>query len=268
MLLCAMYIINAQDINYLKFRADSFYNIGKFKESIVDCERILYLSPNLELTIATMQLEAKAFQQLGQYQIANNILLSIPIIGFDSTKFVQWYYNLALNSFLIGNFEESKSFLSERKKYGGKTSDNIENELLTILVFSELMQWDSIKPIVIQSPYLQVWQKDSILTLLECKPKILNRSKLEWYNRFIPGSGHIIAGHFWEGLTSFILCASALTFGIYEIYNGYYITGYFLGAGFLNSFYSGGLRRIQLITDYENNNRKLKYNNQLKRWLK
>ena len=122
--------------------------------------------------------------------------------------------------------------------------------------------------VISKTRYLSITEKSDLKQIYNNKPRLFNAKRLDWYSRFIPGSGQVITGHFFEGMASFLFCASALAFGGYEVYTHYYFTGYFLGAGFLNGFYYGGLRRLKIIVEYENQKRKEEFNDKVKEYLK
>ena len=65
--------------------------------------------------------------------------------------------------------------------------------------------------------------------------------------RMIPGLGQAYAGHPVEGLFNFTLNLAFLSFGAYEIFEGYYITGYFVGAIGINKVYFGGHARTAYL---------------------
>jgi len=263
-----MCIINTSaqvDISYNYFRnADSLYKAGKFEESIINCERYLFYEPFGQYRTNIMIIEAKDFQQIKNFNNSTEILLSIPRIHIDNSLNATIHYNLALNNYMTENYEEAKIYIDQCFKLNVPSEIHENAEILKILIFCELTQWDSIKNIVKHSNYLKKEQKDSLLKLLDKKPKLFNGKRLEWYSRFVPGSGQFIAGHVFEGLMSFVFCASSLSFGIYEVLNKYYFTGYFVGAGFLNNFYSGGIRRLNQIVVYENKKRIEKFNKKIR----
>ncbi|MEZ5199231.1 MAG: hypothetical protein R2764_23450, partial [Bacteroidales bacterium] len=76
--------------------------------------------------------------------------------------------------------------------------------------------------------------------------------KAENWSRFIPGTGQIYAGRAGEGTVNFLINASVLTFAGFQVYNGFYITGYLAGLGFFNKTYHGGIKRAGVLASYKN----------------
>jgi hypothetical protein len=68
----------------------------------------------------------------------------------------------------------------------------------------------------------------------------------------IPGLGQAYAGNTIEGALNFTISLAFLSFGVYEIFEGFYITGYFVGAIGLNKVYFGGHARTTFLLHRNN----------------
>lgn len=68
----------------------------------------------------------------------------------------------------------------------------------------------------------------------------------------IPGTGHLYSGAFGEGAINFLLNASALSFGAWHVYTGYYFTGYVVGVTTLERFHTGGKMRAKNLAIWKN----------------
>jgi tetratricopeptide (TPR) repeat protein len=272
MFLCVTFITkslaNDSIVNFYQTRVDSFYQNGNFEKAIVDCERILFRSVENKTRIKTLFLKAECFKQLGNFNDANLTLVSISTVGLDSATTCEIYYNEALNSYMSGMYDEAASQLTQIDIFTNNKEFSENHIFLKILVLGELAKWDSAMVVINKTKYLSTSQKNDLQLIYKNKPHLFNAKRLDWYSRFIPGSGQVITGHFFEGAASFLFCASALTFGGYEVYTHYYFTGYFLGAGFLNGFYYGGLRRLKIMVEFENAKRKEGINSKVKGYLK
>lgn len=253
---------------FYQSRADSFYKSGNFEKAIVDCERALFNVRQFKPRTSISLLKAECFKQMGNFSDANLTLVSMRTIGLDTNTICQIHYEQALNSYLLGMTDEAGSQITQIELLTSGKEFTQNSTFLKILVLNELALWDSAVQIIKHSQYLSVSEKEELATIYKSKPRLFNAKRLDWYSRFIPGSGQIITGHVFEGAMSFLFCATALTFGAYEVYTGYYLTGYFLGAGFLNGFYYGGLRRLKVLVDYENQKRKEGLNGKVKDYLK
>lgn len=258
---------NAQDFSWLVQEAESLYNQGKYDDAIITCERYLYFSAEPALKHAALLIEAKAFQQKGNFKYSSNILLSIPKIRLDKHVKSIINFNLALNSYLDGQYDEARVYLDNCDTTLMDLPERSNYELLKLFTLCYLEEWTEAARLAENSSLFSDSLKKDLASLLNKPPKLLNQKKLEWFSRFIPGSGQILAGYFVEGISSFLLCSGSLAVGIFLFANHYYISGYALGAGFLYAFYYGGLRRLNEITLVENQNRKNVFITEIKQTL-
>lgn len=270
MFLFVMSIIDGQENNTLFYeqRANNYYEQSQFNEALLDCERVIYQSSDFKLKTKALFLKAECYKQLGDSKNAISTLMSIRVNGLDSLSIFSLYYELALNNYLNENYDEAGAHVQNMIMIDSNRTNSGSPLLLKIMVLNELSLWDSVKTIISSSSSFSSDEKTYLISLYNERPKLFKGKKLDWYSRFIPGSGQVITGYPVEGSISFILCASALSFGIYEVYTGYYITGYFLGAGFLNGFYYGGLRRLARMIEHENQRRKISFNSKINLYLK
>ena len=271
MLLCVMFTIKSEEkdslLNIYVTRADSFYQAGDFSKSILDCERILFLTNDFSIKTKTLFLKANCYKQMASFNDAALTLMSVRTLGLSAESKYDLFYELALNNYFAGNADEALTYLEQLQDIDSARSFAGNTFLLNILVMNTLGRWDSAKALVQQSSFFTENQKKDLLLIYAQNKRPFNAKRLDWYSRFVPGSGQLITGHWVEGGLSFFVCASALSFGIFEVYNGYYLTGYFLGAGFLNGFYYGGLRRLSILVEYENKKRITSLNSQIKEYV-
>jgi tetratricopeptide (TPR) repeat protein len=253
---CIIDQVKAQEqYAYLTERAENNYQQGLFDETIIDCERYLFVNPHGNFRFRTVLLEAKALQQKGDFENSTLILLSLPKVLMDSMQRTLISYNLAINSYMQSNYDEASTYLDDCVPHNLPIGLKNSYEILNILTRCQAEQWDSAISAIQRSSFPQI-RKDSLISFVNNRPKLLNRNRLEKFSRIIPGSGQILAGYYEDGVINFALCLSALSFGIYEMINGYYFTGYIVGAGLLYEFYYGGLRRLNNIVSFENQKRK------------
>jgi len=247
---------SAQEYNWLIQDAERFYNLGLFDEAIIACERYAYFSSDQKLKHAALFIEAKAFQQKGNYKYSSNILLSIPRILLDKHVKSLIEFNLALNSFLDGYYDEAQVYLDNCDTTVMDYSERNNYELIRLFNLCYLEKWQEASVLVNDSPFMSDSLKKELLQLLNKPPKLLNQKRLEWFSRIIPGSGQIFSGYYVEGISSFLLCSGSLALGGLLLINKFYFSAYVLGAGSLYAFYYGGIRRLNEITQTENQNRK------------
>ena len=71
------------------------------------------------------------------------------------------------------------------------------------------------------------------------------------------------AGKDGEGIVNFLINASILTYAGFEIYNGFYITGYLAGLGFFNKTYHGGIKRAGVLATQKNKELMVDFNSRI-----
>ncbi len=261
-----MFTINASEDSCFNIyqQAQNLYSEGRFDETIIACERYLFFSEIKTLKVEILLLESKAFQQKGNYENASKILLSVPRPLLTSHQRAKIDFELALNSYLSGLYDETEVYLDNCDTSLLSNLDKTNFEILKIFNLCQMGRWDSAQNVILKSKILPNEQKDVALKIFTTKPKMLNGTRLEWFSRFVPGIGQMMAGYFIDGFSSFLFCSTSLAAGIVLVLNGYYISGYFLGAGLLYGFYYGGLRRLNDIVQFENQKRKNTFISKLK----
>lgn len=197
-------------------------------------------------------------------------LSRIKLYLLDSNQLISYYYEKILCLYLQGAFHEVLSTIDEMYLNMTDSSQCISTLLLQTFTYNELHQWNIAKEKALQyANTLTSPEKDSLIMeiniLYEKKniPKLKNE-KTSKILSFIPGFGHIYAGYWGEGMVSFLLNAGVLTFGVYEIFMGYYITGYLLGAGILSATYFGSSDRAAFLLKKHNYAISRSFNNHIK----
>ncbi len=265
-------IIKATNVDSLvvvyQYRADSFYNVKNYSKALLDCERIIFLSKDYSNKRRALYLQSNCYKQTGEYDKSVNCLKLISSRGLDKEDVFKLYYDIAKFAYMAKYYEESAAQFLKLEALDSVKSYSDNCFLLRILILNEFARWDSAKFLIKKSDFFSSEKKSELIDIYNNKPKIYNKNRIEWYSRIIPGSGQAIIGKPFEGIASFLLCATSLSFGIYNVYYSYYFTGYFLGAGFLNGFYYGGIRRLDLLVENENQRRIQKLNFQVKETFK
>lgn len=79
----------------------------------------------------------------------------------------------------------------------------------------------------------------------------------------VPGLGQLYAGYPIKALTSFTLVGLSLTYAVFSIINGYYVSGIATGISASYLFYSGGNKHAQYLVQVRNDNTRQKYSDRL-----
>lgn len=267
--LCVPLFISAQAIFDIP---DSLYEAGNFRQASIEYERSVFMADNYQNKGIARYRKALCEKQMHEFRKAFDILTSISFISMPDTLKENIIHERVLCGYLAGYFKEAESdlILYENKIKDKKIRKEIS--LLAVLIANELNDYqgaDSLGEIYVNQ-YAPVEKKDSLLQVMEGiynnknLPKLKN-TRTAWWLSFVPGLGHAYAGKIGEGMLSFLVNASFLAFGAYEVYTGYYLTGYLVGAGGLSKFYFGNRERVNYLINKRNYMETRSFNNKAKK---
>jgi hypothetical protein len=232
---------------------------GDYRLASLEYERIISATTEAKALNPLRYQRARCFKLLGEYSRAQVELSKVSYWALPDSMVAVYKYEEALCDYLAGSFS-NVIFQTDQIDSSSLTNDlKVNITLLRALSYNELMEWDKALDAALlynrsvhSSPLA-----DSIETLLTgyYQPKKLPRLKSEKkanIYRMVPGLGQAYAGRPIEGLFNFSLNAAFLSFGVYQIWNHYYITGYFVGALGLNKVYFGGHARTAYLLNKHN----------------
>lgn len=159
----------------------------------------------------------------------------------DSLKFA-YLYEFALISYLNNNFAESD--LALQKLFSFFKDDQRLNGVLqlAVLVNNENGNWMQAKEYFKQflSTKKLYYNVDSLYEIVG-KYKAKSIKTTSNLSTFAPGSGQFYAGERLHGIVNASLILSGLSWGTYNLFNGYYATALFSGFFVGYMFYEGGI---------------------------
>ncbi len=159
----------------------------------------------------------------------------------DSTKF-SYYYQLAILNYLTDNNAEVDLNLTKIKYFISDTLYREKIILLDVLNLNRSGKWEEAKQLLIRLNKDKM-DSNSIHQLyknaLHFKTKSIKTAQA--LQTFLPGTGHIYVGKTAHGIINATLILSGLTWGAYNVFNGYYVTGVFSGFFLSYAFYGGGI---------------------------
>jgi hypothetical protein len=271
--LCATSLtISAKDIFSI---ADSLYNTGEFSRAAIEYERVIYLSSDLTVLNEAYYKKALCFKNKSDFSKALNQLLRINFFNLSDSIANKYHYESALCGYLSGDYAQTESQLMQYR-YANKDTLSIRKILLLeALNYNELEKYDQAKTDFID--YFRInYPPDKAEMLIQevqnCYSKKhlphLKSQKKANILEFMPGLGLVYVGKPIEGSFNFLLNALCLSSGVYEIYYGYYLTGYFFGAVTLSKFYLGGQYRTKKMLIKHNYLEKKKFTDGMKLFIK
>jgi tetratricopeptide (TPR) repeat protein len=236
-LCCATIIINAQNIKL----ADSLYQIKYNEEAELIFEQSIFEN-KFGVTNELIFEKALFLKQVKKYEKAKETLLRINENDLtDSFKFI-YYYHLSVLNYLTDNHAEVELNINKVKYFIADSSYKNKLILLEILNLNKSRKWNEAKALLIENSKGKMDTNEiNVLfkTALNYKPR--KSSTAQALLTFLPGTGQVYIGKTLHGVVNATLILTGLTWGVYNVYNGYYITSVFTGFLFSYIFYNGGI---------------------------
>lgn len=254
------------------FNGDSLFREGKYFEAAIEYERLIFRSGNVAEINFLRYKKALCYKQLNQFDRALDELQPIYFSNPGDSLYLPVCYEQSLCYYFVG---EPARALWKIDEYLHRSNDSTSLNYfatLKILCLNKLHRWEEAENVFLQYVKMQNFSNErkaaytQIVTSLydeKYRPRMKSEQKAENFSRFIPGSGQAYAGEFGEGVVNFLMNASVLVFSGYQIYNGFYITGYLAGLGFFNKTYHGGIRRAGVLAVEKNKKEVLEFNKQI-----
>ena len=236
-------------------KADSLFAAGEYEWAAVEYERCVYLSESRQTTHEALRRRAESYKRLGRYDKAGDALERCAE-SYDE------FQQLALCRYLAGHYSTA-AFVVDRCEMLFDTVGE-DMYLIKILALNEQALYDSARTVAdsLAARHLAATGEDIaplIDSIYALKPH-LKSEKLAWYLSFIPGMGHVYAGEVGLGLAAFAMNVAALGFGVWQVFEGCYVTAYMGGAGLLSITYPGAMRSAAHYVKRTNYRRTTRFN--------
>lgn len=269
--LCEFFSINAENIFE---KADSLYNIKNYQFAAIEYERIYFENfENDSVKYNACLKKAETLMLMNDFSKARICIDRVSLAQLPDKFKPIFAYQSAFYAFLNDNINEAES-----KIYIAKHIASKDTSLLLYIYFLE----SNIKSHV--GKYNE--SKESILQLIEIKhfkqntsdslksivnnyfkkkntPNIKSEKIARAWSTFLPGSGQLYAGAFWNGVFSGGLQFSSLAGAAYLFYKQYYITGFSMGLGLFQAFYFGGIRNASRLVIKNNQKKQIIFNQKI-----
>lgn len=221
-------------------KADSLYAKGDYGLAAVEYERCVYLSQSREATRTALERKAECFKRAGNYRRAADALERYASSYAD-------FRQLALCRYLDGDFT-SAAFTIDRCEM---IHDTLGEDMLLIRMLALNGQglYDSarVAGLELAAKHLAATGEDLgplLDSIYGCTPH-LKSERLGWYLSFIPGLGHAYAGEYGLGAAAFVMNAAVLAFGVWQMFEGCWLTAWLGGAGLLSATFPGAMRSAE-----------------------
>lgn len=246
--LCGIFLTSSAST----LKSDSLFVAGKYFEASIEYERLIFQAQNREDLNYYRYRKALCFKKMRQFGRALDELQPTYFADPEDSLYRLVCYEQSLCFYLNG---EPARALWKIDEYLHRSNDSASYRYfmpVRILSLNETRQWDEAQKCFLEYVAMQHFspEKKSEMEQLvnnlygkKNRPRIKSENKAENLSRFIPGLGQIYAGNTGEGIINFLINAAVLTFAGYQVYNGFYLTGYLAGLGFFNKTYHGGMKR-------------------------
>lgn len=263
--LCATFLNSSEAVE----KCDSLFFGNQYFEASIEYERMIFEAKSLDDINFFKYRKALCYKHMGQFE---QMLKELQPIYFSNPadslyRFV--CYELSLCYYLKGDPARTLWKIDEYF-YRSKDSLALQDFLpLKILALNATYQWDEAMNSLLQFVDNQSFpdEKDAELKMLvlniyekKNRPHIKSVQKAEDLSRFLPGLGQVYAGAGGEGVINLLINASILAFAGFQVYNGFYLTGYLAGFGFFNKTYHGGIKRAGILADQKNKDLVIRFN--------
>lgn len=227
---------------------------GNMTGSAVEYERIVFFSDDADSKREAIYKKALAYKNAGKYEKASVTLERLNIRNPEDTLFAQKNYQLAFCQYMNGNYNDAINTIELYEAISSK-ENTIKPKILTIKIFcyNHLFEFDKANETLTKLEKLSNTNGNfqEIKNMYVNSPKYKNPEKARHLS-LLPGLGQVYCGEIVEGSFNFLLNASALGFGAWQVWNGYYFTGYVVGVTLLQKFHSGGQHRAEIIAREKN----------------
>ncbi len=257
--------------------ADSLFDIKEYDKAIVSYERSVFSSTNEDSVSGFLIKKSFAYKASQQYEKAITTLERINVqLLSDSLNFIV-YYELAINAFLDGRFNEAIGFCNIISYYHKDKDYPMENVYIVLaLSNNEIGNYEDAFKYSISSlnnSTIDAEKRDSlkhsinILFSHKNLPLFKKPEKAELLSAIIPGLGQCYSGYYLEGFASFLTHVGLAAITGYAVYKAYYLTAYFGGVSMFMKFYFGGSRRSEFLAHKRNEKIKLDFYNKNKQLI-
>jgi hypothetical protein len=272
----AGYSATEADINLLFKRADSLFHSQQYQLAGIGYDQIAYLSGDNILKTKALLKKADCYLVRKEFGKAELVLSRIYYADLNDSLVYSARYKSALASYLNSNFGEAESQVIQAKSFINDTILVYQIYPLYVLILNENRKYHEAKGIL--KAYVHYAIDDTteqrlVLEEVELRyqeskiPKLKSVEKAKKLSMFLPGTGQLYAGYFWEGALNVSLQLVGLGFTGLCVWQKYYFTGAFVGFSIFQKFYAGGMTRAQFLVEKRNYIKTRTFNDSVRKYL-
>jgi len=270
------YSATEAEIKLLFKNADSLFQTEQYQLAGIAYDQIAYLSgENITRTEALLK-KADCYLIRKEFAKAEIVLSRIFYADLNDSLIYLARYKTALASYLNSDFGEAESQVIQAKSLINDSNLVYQIYPLYVLILNESRKYQEAKEVL--KTYARYSIKDSLQRRIIVQeidlqyqnsnlPKLKNPEKAKKLSMFLPGTGQLYAGYFWEGALNVTLQLAGLGFTGLCVWQKYYFTGAFVGFSIFQKFYGGGMNRAQFLAEKRNYISTRKFNDGVKKYM-
>ena len=257
-------------------KGDSLFAAQQYRVAAIEYERVIFLNRNKPITTPALLRKAEAYKQMGEYRNAVVCLnRATPVFLQDSIKY-QLYHQAALNAYLGKNYLEARAQFKQMRHFVQDSALVYQSEYLEAITLNELFQWEEARDLLkkmIDRKDLTPVVRDSFNLLVDNYyhrkriPKLKSAKKADTYSTYLPGLGQVYVGAWGEAIKGNLLLGVSGLFFAGSILTENYVTAFTAGSFLVQSFYFGGLRRLEYLVEKRNYDLSRSYNDELRSFI-
>lgn len=216
---------------------------------LLDAEYIFWQAKSDTVRFKALLDKARLCRHAAMYNRALDELERAALYSHKPGQQAQLKYEKMMTYFLAGRYIDCSTIEMSRGE-----ADTLYNNYLAMKLYSfdESEQWDSCKNLLLKLCPAIDTDRINEIKKLPVSYRYKDPGKANRLSSVLPGLGMIYAGYPFRGITSFVLTAGSVVFGVYNIYYGYYVTSVVFGAYPYLRFHTGG-RRLSEVLAYRHN---------------
>lgn len=200
-------------------------------------------------------------KKFGNFQAANEAALRLDLVGMADSIQYKYRKEIVVTFYLQNKFEDAHNQIIQHKLINNETTFKNKFDFWEILTLANLKKYKEADSLFYQYCNLKniLIKKNEID--FEKNVKTYNIKKAKFLATVLPGAGMIYLGKTKEGIFSLGLQALSLGWGVHNILNKYYASGFFTGFGLFQTFYFGGIKRSEILAKELNETQSQKITN-------
>lgn len=191
--------------------------------------------------------KAYCHKKFGDFQAANEAALRLELVGLADSIQYKYRKEIMITFYLQNKFEDAHNQIIQHKLINSDSTIQNKFDFWEIMILANLKKYKEADSLF----YHYANSNHSLIKNNEIdfgkNIKTYNVKKAKFLATILPGAGMIYLSKTKEGLFSLGLQALSLGWGIHNIFNKYFASGFFTGLGLFQTFYFGGIKRSEIL---------------------